>query len=335
MKPDRATRPRPISRSRKLLFVLVANALMFASLEGLCTVFGWGEPFLRAPKFWSGAMPLMQPDEKLGVKMRPFAELGPVRLNSLGFRDDERIVSETAEVNVLSLGDSTTFGWGLGSSEGTYSQKLERLLERRLGKSVEVFNAGVPSYTMYQGLQLYFSDLADLRSWDVVIVTFGWNDTPGGELDLEFAMRRPPVESAWLREGLATARNLRLFNVAEDLFLRMRFDPSGGPVGLTRQQYERDLETLVVAAKRRGARVIVMPALVRPLYEGTPMAIRVEGLNETAEAIALRQQVEWLAVNEAFDAKADDIRWFDDVHYDALGHGIIARELADWIAVVP
>jgi lysophospholipase L1-like esterase len=314
-----------LARHRTVLFALVTWLLLFGGTECVLALMGLGKPFERSPQFWSGAMDVMQPDPDCGLRMKPFAMMDGMPLNSLGFRDDERIVTEQAKLNVLCLGDSTTFGWSVRPEEA-YPARLERLLQGTLD-GVEVFNAGVPSYTVYQGLQLYLHHLRGLRRWDVVVVTFGWNETPGEELDLEYAMRRPPVSAPWLRATLGAAHRLRLFNVLQDAYVRHRFDPREDPLVLAHRQYEIYLEQLVAAAKAEGSRVIVLPVLVRPADEGDPMSVRMRSLNDTARAIAHRQGVQWLAIDEPFSANAESIGWFDRFHYNGRGHEIIARSL--------
>ena len=60
----------------------------------------------------------------------------------------------------ICLGDSTTYGIGVFSTEKIFSYLLEQklkkyLLESNVRSSIDVFNAGVPSYSVYQGFQIY------------------------------------------------------------------------------------------------------------------------------------------------------------------------------------
>src|SRR5438034_11811033 len=111
MQPGRAHRA--IGALRKYKRPLIAAVIwfvLFAGIECVLTLLGLGKPFERSPDFHSGAMKLMQPDPYSGLRMKPLARFGDYQLNSLGFRDDERVATEHAKLNVLCLGDSTTFG---------------------------------------------------------------------------------------------------------------------------------------------------------------------------------------------------------------------------------
>ncbi|MCB9764705.1 MAG: hypothetical protein H6739_33325 [Alphaproteobacteria bacterium] len=55
---------------------------------------------------------------------------------------------------VMTLGCSTTFGWGVADDE-TYPARLEGMLRERGFPQVEVINGGQPGYTTFQGLWLW------------------------------------------------------------------------------------------------------------------------------------------------------------------------------------
>jgi len=72
----------------------------------------------------------------------------PVHINSFGTRGPEFALPKPAGViRILSLGDSTCFGWGVGNDE-TYSRLLEKKLNesRKGGARFEVINAGCNAY---------------------------------------------------------------------------------------------------------------------------------------------------------------------------------------------
>ena len=84
-------------------------------------------------------------------------EVPPVRVrtNAFGLRDRDRTREKPPGVfRILSLGESTTFGDKLEASE-SYSYRLEEILnaDRGLGRRVEVWNCGIPSYSTYQSLR--------------------------------------------------------------------------------------------------------------------------------------------------------------------------------------
>jgi lysophospholipase L1-like esterase len=88
--------------------------------------------------------------------------------NSYGFRNVEEPDTTHHRDRVLCLGDSVTYGVGLPIQD-TWPSQLAR------DTRFEVFNAGVPGYTSYQGRVLYNLRCADLEP-DIIVVEFGLND---------------------------------------------------------------------------------------------------------------------------------------------------------------
>lgn len=90
-----------------------------------------------------------------------------VRTNSLGFRDDDKSL---ANPDVLFLGDSYVFGWGVEEENG-----VEKRFEKLTGKSV--LNMGVPGYSNIQELMMLFkwSDAAKHYAHDIYLF-FSTND---------------------------------------------------------------------------------------------------------------------------------------------------------------
>jgi len=108
----------------------------------------------------------------------------PVRINSLGLRDDEfpRDKPE-GEQRVLCLGDSFTFALGV-AFEDLYSQRLERRLNALGGPTrFQVINAGVAGYNTRQELIYLLAEGFELEP-DLVVIGFYWNDLVGNDAPL-------------------------------------------------------------------------------------------------------------------------------------------------------
>src|SRR6185369_611631 len=204
---------------KTVIFSLLPTVLLLVVIEGVLSLFGIGQPFIREPRFWSGAMKLMQPDKYTGYRMKPKYSDGPVQLNSIGLRDDE--LNQKADIKILSMGDSCAFGWLIDDVRQTYAKRLQQSLNEGINKAgfstqVNVVNAGIPSFTAYQGLELYLNYLEPLARWDFMLVSFGLNENPDVELDLEFSMRNVPVENRIVRSLRDNvARRLHLYNAME------------------------------------------------------------------------------------------------------------------------
>ncbi len=72
-------------------------------------------------------------------------------------------------VRLMTLGCSTTFGWGVDDAE-SYPARLETILNEG-GHSVEVINGGQPGYTSFQGLHLWDTVLS---RYEPDVVLFGY-----------------------------------------------------------------------------------------------------------------------------------------------------------------
>lgn len=113
-----------------------AVAVVSAAIAFLCTlaadrVASWMLPERRSIVFPA--------DSRFALRTSEFAF--QARVNSLGFRGAEPS-SERSALSVLALGDSATYGWGVGDAE-TWPTVLERELRRR-GVRVDVANLGRP-----------------------------------------------------------------------------------------------------------------------------------------------------------------------------------------------
>jgi lysophospholipase L1-like esterase len=124
----------------------------------------------------------------LVVRGRPFT-------NSLGLRGPEVPDDASGEFRILSLGESSTFGWRV-RTEQTYSAILESRLRSVDGRRVRVVNAGVPSYTSFQGYH-YLRERGLRLEPDAVLIYFGAND-------IAPAMERAPRSARWLEDTSLT-----------------------------------------------------------------------------------------------------------------------------------
>lgn len=116
-------------------------------------------------------------DERLGYRLAKNFEYDwehpefrmQVKTNSLGLREDREFGDKQA-LRILVLGDSFVFGLGVQRSE-TFQALLEQSLSKRLGRAVEVINAGVPGYgTCHERLVL--EELLPKLQPDLVLLCF-------------------------------------------------------------------------------------------------------------------------------------------------------------------
>ena len=121
------------------------------------------------------------------VRMLWADEYVAFRTNADGFRDPPRGPSVRGVPRALVLGDSYTFGWGVGDAE-PYPQRAEALLLER-GLHAEVINAGVPGYNTEQEAFL-LDELMPRYRPDMVVLGYVMNDA-----EPQMSIPQPPGET--------------------------------------------------------------------------------------------------------------------------------------------
>jgi len=154
----------------------------------------------------------LKPGLILPADARPFPGLVS---SAQGLREDHLVplAKPPGEIRILFLGDSVTFGY-LVANEECFVDRVERELRTRVpGARVECINAGVPGYSLFQGMRFLMTRGLAFEP-DLVVLEFGWNDKglwPGGSdaERWENARRsRPPAWLAWSRMAELVARRL-------------------------------------------------------------------------------------------------------------------------------
>lgn len=305
-------------------------------MECLLRLAGMGEPFTATLGMWDAPLEIQLADPYTSFRLRPNAQIGSITLNSLGYRDDE--LNHGASVKILCLGDSVAFGWGVHDLRNTYAAQLEKILSEKGAanhRTFEVFNAGIPSYQLYKGFQLYLHYLAPLEKWDYVICSFAWNENKSNEdesefHDLEYTRRNPPGENAYLRVARKGAERLRTYNVLESLYtrflLRQEINDSQYPF----RRYENLLGEFAKAVKSNKSRLILLSAQVREEDKGNSHGLPVLKLNAIAEKVAKRESVPYVDTAPFFAKEGSG--WYDTVHFDEKGHRITAEALSQVLA---
>jgi lysophospholipase L1-like esterase len=103
------------------------------------------------------------------------------RTNSLGLRSPEIDAADSTATRILVTGDSFAFGWGVRESE-SFPRRLEEMLRERLpGRRIDVVNAAVPGYSVWQQRAMV-ERLAEEMRPDAVVCTFSLSNDPIDEV---------------------------------------------------------------------------------------------------------------------------------------------------------
>ena len=284
-------------------------------------------------RFGGAFLNVMEKDPYTGIRFRPLYEdpfESDKNLNSLGLRDDELNLNATEKI--LCLGDSTTFGYRV-KRDSAYPNRLEEKLNGDSDQVFEVLNAGVPSYTLYQGYQLYTHYLINLTEWDYLVITFGWNDIAygkGGEIDTEYAIKLPPKRNILIYRLLSLSRHFRTYNFLESKFSRMVYKHTDKDK-LINLHYQLYYEELVKTAKSQGIKVIILPVVSSHLDGEDNVEAKMAFYNEITKKIADEEDIVYLDIVSSFKEYRERIGWFETIHYDEGGHEVIANELFNYI----
>ena len=146
-----------------------------------------GEPISAADVAW---LYHFEEARWIGYKMKPGVDVDAVnpfnavevaknvtfRLasNSSGFRDRPFAAKKPGVTRIVTLGDSSTFGWG-AAPEHTYQRLLEERLNAIGPGRFEVLNLGIPGHNTRHGLGILRHHALQLDP-DLLIVAYGAND---------------------------------------------------------------------------------------------------------------------------------------------------------------
>ena len=280
------------------------------------------------------------------------------RTNSRGFRTPEFEIARTpGRRRVVTLGDSSTFGWGV-EVEDAYPERLRRELAARRDldpESVEVINLGVPGYSTFQGrVQLELVGLP--LQPDVVVWSYLANDgTATGESDHRTLERRLGWEGALLEflHRSAAYEALEAWVRAARSRLQPPEEPDASdPAARNVANYgeaARNIRDAVLLARQAGVPMVLLAQCVRREVSGVlfQAAERVNAPLLDATAL-LDASLEAVATDPEFAAQrallADRygehtlrtnphlvVFLPDNCHPNAIGHQLVAEALADLI----
>ncbi len=229
----------PQRARRRLIFSLVALALVCGLFEGVARTFGSRLlPARRSLDAMPGEAvpgePNMVVDTVTGWRPRTgkqesFGIPGGTSVNSRGLRGPEFAIPKPAEDRrVLFLGDSTVFGV-LVADRDIFAAQVERALQA-VDPHIHVLNGGAPGWSSWQARRAFEERLSDYAP-DLVVVATLWSDTQGaGKPDaVRFSALFPGLDRSsafvvtreWVRE-------LRWGREVEEVKVGLR-PPGSGP----------------------------------------------------------------------------------------------------------
>lgn len=222
----------------------------------------------------------------VGFRGRPFGEKSPVVLR------------------VVTVGDSSTFGWGV-DPEWTYQELLANRL-RLNGRKADVFNLGIPGMTSRHGVAV-LDHYGLAFDPDIVIASFGANDARFVPVDAEHELA---ADETWSGAARWTLVKLRTFQLMRRLIFSF-YDPFKAQAAkasqaaqaparplikaVTLQDYDRNLRRIHRDATARGAKTIFLSVCTPSEY--------VDAMRQTARSL----NVPFVDVGQIFYDKIDAV----------------------------
>lgn len=351
----------------RLVYALVAAALVLALVEGLCRLFPLGDPRLLVFDHHAFRnQPGAQFDRLLGFRLQKSRPGELLRQNAQGFvGPDIALPKPPGTFRIVCLGGSTTMGVGVDSDRFAYPALLERMLSMGAGENarrIEVVNAGVYGFTSLQTALRVTGELDDLEP-DLYLFMDGLNDLDAAQALPRSLLARVRPAIALARSGNSTmarffeplARDLALsglpVRVAEFARRALGQRESGqGLQGLTDKVrlfgHKANLARALQHAKARGIAAALVDEPMRialPVRPGSPLP---QGINpDLAQVLALGAQtihddnlelaerfcvplVQTHTLFDPFLATPEAKRIFaDDLHLSRYGYYLLARQI--------
>ena len=274
--------PSPTRRYRRrrwfaLLAVIGSLACACLALETALRVYlavrGW------TPNCYAAHLAMFQPHPQTGAKLaanfRLRSGVFEISTNAHGLRgpailDDH--ASDTQRIAIL--GGSSVFGYLV--SDGDEAARILQTTLRAEGYPVEVLNAGVPGFNLFQTTVRFQESIAPLRP-DIVVLYLGYNDIP-------YLTSPQPDAGHWRRRSVAPLWERIAGHTVTYGFLRYRlFRSSSQFAGLAQSgeqvepagqaQLRANLERLATAVEQIGATLVVCQQ-VTGAHPDTPVEFR-------------------------------------------------------------
>ncbi len=156
--------------TQKAMFSAVTTLVVFGAAELGLMAAGWPQPtanFTHNDVTWTADPSLdhfAMPHREVGGSFQVTTDENGVRwpIHDIDKRPDS--------YRVMTLGCSTTFGWGVDDPD-SYPAKLEVLTRSSGHPGTEIINGGQPGYTSFQGLW-FWDDTLKHYSPDVVVIGY-------------------------------------------------------------------------------------------------------------------------------------------------------------------
>jgi|TARA_Y100000310_G_C20563698_1_gene754389 lysophospholipase L1-like esterase len=338
-----------LNKYYKIWLPITSILLFFVVIELICRTLDFTDPSTMGFKFYVRHVdndvhyPFMIEDPLFMWSPKPNYEGnvksgGFIKINSEGFRDKEyKIKKDKNSFRILSLGDSSTFGWGVNSFSKLYHTLLEEKLNKDFNPNInyEVINGGVTGYTSHQGLNIYKKKFVKYKP-DVVTFYFGINEKKSAFYLNDRQIMQPKTSDnvialkSYFMEKSAFYRLLSIIALNINAKFRKRVQR------VSLEDFGRDIVEMNELCKKNGAMLLLISPLLNndhwPSYNFPIKAKRfVYNYREKLEDIAKQHNIPLLTIDQLTEKSSIPNKKFfaDSVHPNEQGNIILMEFLLD------
>lgn len=251
-----------------------------------------------------------------------------VTINGQGLRNAETGPKPQGARRILMLGDSVTFGWGVGQNETLPVRLAEELVRR--GQPSEVINTGVGNYNTAMEVA-WFRERGLGYGPDIVVLNYFINDAEPTPIyrDVPWFARHSYAYA--VLGGAWDAFKRRFGDAPQDWRSYYAGLYADGAPGWRKTQDE--IGALAALCRERGIRLVV--AHIPELRELRPYAFA--DVESKVEAVAAANGIEYVDLLPAVAGEPPASLWVTapDPHPNAKAHVLLAQGLADYLAQQP
>ncbi len=326
-------------RIKLLVFSLLPGLILFGAAEGVLRLAGfrYSDTPLEIQSFPEKVAETRQRAVKKGFKKDKYQHWVPQD----SFEDDYAREKPAGTVRIAALGCSCTQSCAF--TDESYPSLMEAKLNEQFETRYEVLNAGVGSYSSYQGLQRLKHAVLPYAP-DILTIFFGWNDhwvssMPDKEIRIKSDFEINAVNffekfrvyqalHFLIAKGLQGAKR----NGKEKPEVTLRVEP---------KDYEANLKQIIALAREHGIQPVLITApyqanLLKPFWNFPTSDIQElifihEAYNGVVRKVAEDENVplvELSGILQEFLARDDTPVFTDGVHYTPMGCNLVATFIA-------
>lgn len=243
----------------------------------------------------------------------------PLTINSRGLRDRDHSLTKPANTKrILVLGDSFTWGYGVGDSE-IFTEVLERDLAKR-SQTWEVINTGVSGWGTDQEYLFLMSEGFNYSPDIVVLAYYCMNDVVDNSSARQYTLSKPVF--------LSTKLDLANVPVPQPGEEPEPVEPRDSAINVTQAIVRR----MADECKARNAKFVLMKfgLFINPGH--AQITSEVEQIAQTAAKHSDIVYFDWdAAFNRQPLSVMDVLKGNHDNHWNAVGHELTGRMLGKFL----